>query len=216
MFDPDDTPRCRLYLITPPRLDPASFADVLGAALDAGDVACVQLCLAEADDAALRRAAEVLIPVCQARDAAFLVDGNSAVAAAVGADGVHVADARKVAMARQLLRPGAIIGASCGGSRHAAMSAGEAGVDYVSFGAIHPSPTKPDAAIVDPDIVGWWSGLMEIPCVAVGGVNAANCAPLVAQGADFLAVCSAVWDDPVGPAAAVAALNAAVESAQAS
>ena len=191
--------RCRLYLITPPAIEPASFAGVLDDALSGGDVACVQLRAADADDAAVGRAAAALMPPCHARDVAFVIDGHVRAAAEAGADGVHLGDAAGVGAARRLLGADAIVGVSCGHSRHAGMLAAEVGADYVSFGA--------NAAIVS-----WWSGLMEAPCVAAGGITVADCAALVGAGADFLAVGGAVWRDPAGPRAAVRAFNAAIES----
>lgn len=206
-------PGCRLYLITPPRLEPAAFAQTLSDALAAGDVACVQLRLPGAGDEDIAAAARALMPRCHERDVAFVIDDRPDIAAAVGADGVHVNAIRAVAGARRLVGGRAIVGASCGGSRHAAMTAADEGADYVSFGAIFRSPTLPDAKLAPLDVIAWWSGLMEPPCVAVGGITAENCAPAVAAGAGFLAVSAAVWDNPAGPAAAVAALNAAIESA---
>lgn len=201
---------CRLYLITPPRIEPPAFAETLAAALDAGDVACVQLRLPDAAREARINAAEALRPVCHARDVALLLDEDPAVAREAGLDGVHLADPRAIGHARDILGDEAIVGVACGGSRHAAMSAAEKGADYVSFGAFFPSPTLPEAAPADPDILAWWNELMVVPCVAVGGVAPENCGSLIAAGADFLAVSSAVWNHPAGPAAAVAAFGAAI------
>ncbi|MFQ5784249.1 MAG: thiamine phosphate synthase [Alphaproteobacteria bacterium] len=207
------TRHCRLYLITPPRFEAAAFAGELAAALDAGDVACVQLRLPRADDDDIRAAARALMAVCHARDVAFLLENRVDLAAELGADGVHLADSGAVAMARSRLGAGTIVGASCGGSRHAAMDAAEAGADYVSFGAVFPSPTIPQAAVVGVETIAWWSGLMEIPGVAVGGITPENCASPVAAGADFLAVCAAVWSAAKGPSAAVAAFISAIDRA---
>ena len=206
---------CRLYLITPPRFEPEAFAETLDDALGGGDVACVQLRMTEADGDGLTRAAEALIPVCHARDVAFLIDGRADIARAVGADGVHLAEADHMDNARRLLGADAICGVSCAGSRHAAMLATEAGADYVSFGAVHNSVTLPKAAVISPDILSWWRDVMAGQCVAVGGIDATNAAALAAMGADFLAVCHGVWSDPGGARAAVAAINAAIESAAA-
>jgi thiamine-phosphate pyrophosphorylase len=73
------------------------------------------------------------------------------------------------------------------------MEAGEAGADDVAFGAFFPSDTKMTEHRADVDLLTWWSGIFEIPCVAIGGITPANCAPLVAAGADFLAVSGAIW-----------------------
>ncbi len=206
--------RCRLYLITPPALDPGRFADDLAAALDAGDVAAVQLRLKPITDDALRRAIDVLRPVAQSRGVAFLLNDRPDLVRESGCDGAHVgADDMDVAAARRLLGPDLTLGASCYASRDRAMAAGEAGADYVAFGAFFPTITKEARARAVPEILAWWAELMELPAVAIGGINAENCAPLVAAGADFLAVISAVWGHPAGPAAGVRALNAAITAA---
>ncbi len=206
--------RCRLYLITPPALDPGRFADDLAAALDAGDVAAVQLRLKPITDDALRRAIDVLRPVAQSRGVAFLLNDRPDLVRESGCDGAHVgADDMDVAAARRLLGPDLTLGASCYASRDRAMAAGEAGADYVAFGAFFPTITKEARARAAPEILAWWAELMELPAVAIGGINAENCAPLVAAGADFLAVISAVWGHPAGPAAGVRALNAAITAA---
>ena len=202
---------CRLYLITPPRLAPAPFADTLASALDAGDVACVQLRLKDTDDDTVRRAAETLMPAAHARDVAFLINDRPDLAAELGADGVHVGqEDASYKSARALVGDDAIVGVTCHASRHLAIIAAESGADYVAFGAIFPTATKVAKGRAGIDIVEWWSDISTVPCVAIGGITAANCAPLVAAGAGFLAVVSAVWDHPAGAAAGVRELAAAM------
>jgi thiamine-phosphate pyrophosphorylase len=206
---------CRLYLVTPPRLDAATFRDRLAAALDAGDVGAVQLRLKDVDDDAIRRAIDLLRPVAQSRDVAFLLNDRPDLACATGCDGAHVGqEDTAVREARRILGPDLTLGVSCHGSRELAMTGGEDGADYVAFGAFFPTGTKADAPVeAAPEILAWWSELMELPSVAIGGITPANCAPLVQAGADFLAVVSAVWDHPEGPAAGVRAMNAAIAAA---
>jgi thiamine-phosphate pyrophosphorylase len=205
---------CRLYLVTPSRLDPAAFRDPLAAALDAGDVACVQLRLKDAGDDAVRRAIDVLRPVVQSRDVAFILNDRPDLAASTGCDGVHVGqEDAPYAAARRAMGANAIVGVTCHASRHLAMEAGEAGADYVAFGAFFPTGTKETTHRAEPEILAWWAEIFEIPCVAIGGITPANCGPLVTAGADFLAVVSAVWDHPDGPAAGVRAFDAAIAAA---
>ena len=205
---------CRLYLITPPRIAPAAFSDVLAAALDAGDVACVQLRLKDADDDAVRHAAEALRPVAQARDVAFLMNDRPDLARETGCDGVHVGQQdAPYTEARALLGPEAMIGVTCHDSRHLAVEAASNGADYVAFGAFHPTGTKETKAHPDIDILVWWSETTTVPGVAIGGITPLNCSPLVSAGADFLAVVTAVWDHAEGPAAAVKAFNRAIAEA---
>ena len=205
---------CRLYVITPPRLDPAAFADVLATALDAGDVAAVQLRLKEADDAAWRRAIDALRPVAQSRGVAFLLNDRPDLAVAHGCDGAHVGqEDTPAAVARKILGD-LTLGVTCHDSRELAFAAGEDGADYVAFGAFFPTETKLAPTRADPEILRWWSEIAELPSVAIGGITAANCAPLVQAGADFLAVIGAVWNHPEGPGAGVRAMNAAIGAAR--
>jgi thiamine-phosphate pyrophosphorylase len=171
----------------------------------------VQLRLKQASDDAIRRAARALMPIAQKRGAAFILNDRPDLAAELGADGVHVgADDMPYAEARRLVGPDAIVGVSCYASRHEAMEAAEAGADYVAFGAFFETRTKEPRARADIELLTWWSAMMTVPCVAIGGITPANCGPLVEAGADFLAVVSAVWEHPGGPAAAVRAFNAAI------
>ena len=204
-----DAPRCRLYLITPPALDPAVFAPVLAEALAGGDVACVQLRLKDVPDEAVLAAGRLLMPIVQAAGAAFIVNDRPDLARALGADGVHVGqDDASYGEARKLLGPDAIVGVTCHDSRHLAMEAAEAGADYVAFGAIYPTATKEAKTSAPLDLIGWWAELFETPCVAIGGITVENAAPVIAAGADFLAVSAGVWAHKDGPRAAVARFNA--------
>jgi thiamine-phosphate pyrophosphorylase len=203
-FEPGKRPAGQLYLISPPDVT-GDFADRLAAALDAGPVAAFQLRVKGVDQHEAARLAEPLQAICAAREVAFIVNDSAALAKRIGADGVHLGqDDGDPREARALLGPAAQIGVSVHDSRHLAMEAGEAGADYVAFGAFYPSATKPARHHPDPSILGWWSTLFEIPCVAIGGITPANGRVLVEAGADFLAVCQAVWGDERGPAAAVA------------
>ena len=204
---------CRLYLVTPPVIDLSSFPDLLAAALDAGDVAAVQLRLKDADERAVVRAIDTLRPIVQSRAVAFLLNDRPDLAAAHGCDGAHVGQDDMAASVARMALSDLTLGVSCQASRDLAFEAGDAGADYVAFGAFFPTTTKAATVRCDPDILRWWSDLMELPCVAIGGIDAGNCAPLVQAGADFLAVVSAVWADPDGPAAGTRRMNAAILAA---
>lgn len=203
---------CRLYLITPADAGPG-FADTLAAALDAGDVAALQLRLKDVSDDHWRRTIDALRPVAQSRGVAFLLNDRADLAAATGCDGAHVGQTDLAARQARGLLPGLTLGVTCHASRDLAMQAGEDGADYVAFGAFFPTATKAAATLATPDVLEWWSGLMELPCVAIGGIGPENCATLVTAGADFLAVVSAVWSHPEGPAAGVRAMNRAIAAA---
>ena len=199
----------RLYLITPPALDPEKFAGELEEALAGGDAACLQLRLKDVEDDVVRRATAVLKPVAQAHDVAFIMNDRPDLAAELDCDGVHVGEEdMPYAEARRLLGPDRIVGVTCGASRHRALVAAEAGADYVAFGAFFPSPTKGGAKYrADPEILRDWSETTVVPCCAIGGITQQNCGPLIEAGAEFLAVISSIWSYPQGPRAAVAAFN---------
>jgi thiamine-phosphate pyrophosphorylase len=201
--------RCRLYLITPPSFEPKAFADTLREALGAGDVASLQLRLKDVSDDQIRRAAEILMPIAQARDVAFIVNDRPDIAAELRADGVHIGqEDSSYAEARAAVGPTAIVGVTCHDSRHLAIDAAESGADYVAFGAFFPTTTKEPKSHTDVEILRWWSELMVVPQVAIGGITVENAKPLIEAGADFLAVSAGVWSHPKGPAAAVKAFNA--------
>jgi thiamine-phosphate pyrophosphorylase len=206
---------CRLYLITPPRLDDLKgFAGLLARALDASDVACVQIRLKDAAEAGIKRAVDRLRPIIQERGAACILNDRPDLAVETGCDGVHVGqEDSPYAQARRLVGASAIVGVTCHGSRQLAMDAGEAGADYVAFGAFFPTTTKDAKSSADPEILDWWSTYTNVPCVAIGGITVANCSELVIAGADFLAVANGVWAHPEGPAQAVKAFNAAIARA---
>ncbi len=203
-FAAQQRPDCQLYLISPASIAD-DFVDSLKAALDGGPVAAFQLRLKGLDEHAIARAAEPLQRICAERDVAFIVNDSVSLAKRLGADGVHLGqgdgDPRQ---ARAVLGPSVQIGVTCHDSRHLAMEAGEAGADYVAFGAFFPTATKETLYRPDTPILSWWSALFELPCVAIGGITAENGRVLVEAGADFLAVCSSVWGHPEGPGAGVA------------
>jgi len=152
--------------------------------------------------------------VTQARDVAFLLNDRADLVAPAGCDGVHVGQEDLPAkQARALIGPDRQLGVTCKGSRDLAMQAGEDGADYVAFGAFFPSTTKDVTNLLDPEILQWWSDMMELPSCAIGGITPENCGPLVRAGTDFLAVVGCIWNHPGGPAAGVRALNAAIERA---
>jgi len=199
----------RLYLITPPALDPHDFAPLLEAALSGGDVAAVQLRLKDVGDKAIRAAAARLQPVVQERGIAFIMNDRPDLAAELDCDGVHVGEEdTPYTEARRLVGPDRIVGVTCGSSRHRALVASEAGADYVAFGAFFPSTTKAAKHHPGAEVLRDWSDMTVVPCCAIGGITQQNCGPLVEAGADFLAVIGAIWNDPRGPKAAVSEFNA--------
>jgi thiamine-phosphate pyrophosphorylase len=205
-------PECRLYLITPPRIDElAGFGRALGQALAGGDVGAIQLRLKDVDEAAIEAAVRALRPIIGARDIPLILNDRPDLAARFHCDGVHIGQQdASYASARQAVGPNRIVGVTCHDSRHLAMEASEAGADYVAFGAFFATTTKDATTRADIEILEIWQEIMVTPCVAIGGITPENCRPLVSAGADFIAVSSAVWTHPEGPAAAVSAFNAEI------
>jgi thiamine-phosphate pyrophosphorylase len=207
MTDPDRIP-CQLYLISPQDVG-GDFPDRLRAALSAAPVAAFQFRVKDKDQHELARLAAPLQAICAEHDTAFIVNDSIALAKRLGADGVHLGqgdgDPRE---ARDVLGRDVQIGVTCHDSRHMAMEAGEAGADYVAFGAFYPTTTKAVSHQADLETLSWWSTMFELPCVAIGGITVENAAPVIAAGADFIAVSAGVWAHPEGPAAAVKAFNA--------
>jgi len=195
---PERREPCQLYLISPQDVG-GNFPDRLTQALAGGPVAAFQLRVKDIDQHELAKLAEPLQRICADADVAFIVNDSVSLAKRLDADGVHLGqsdcDPRE---ARSILGPSKQIGVTCHASRHLAMEAGEAGADYVAFGAFYPTTTKPGEHRPDPQLLSWWAALFEIPSVAIGGITPDNATPLVEAGADFVAVCNAVWgsDDP--------------------
>ena len=205
---------CSLYLISPQDVG-GEFPDRLKAALEPGVATAFQLRVKDTPDEELARLAEPLQRICADASVAFIVNDSMELAKRLGADGVHLGQSDgDVRDARALLGPSAQIGKTCHDSRHFAMEAGEAGADYVAFGAFYPTTTKPSHYRPDPSILSWWSTLFEIPCVAIGGITPDNSKPLIDSGADFLAVCQAVWGKE-DTAAAVSAFGQVLTRASA-
>jgi thiamine-phosphate pyrophosphorylase len=202
---------CQLYVISP--LDVSGACpETLAAALDAGPVAAFQFRVKGIDEHEAARLAEPLQAVCAAREVAFIVNDSVSLAKRLGADGVHLGQGDgDVRAARQRLGKGAQIGVTCHNSRHLALEAGEAGADYVAFGAFYPTTTKETSHRANPALLRWWHIWAELPSVAIGGITLANAAPLIQAGADFLAVSAGVWAHPDGPTTAVARFCALME-----
>ena len=191
----------RLYLVTPPNVDLASFSIELEKALSAADIAAV-LIAGQAND--MVPVADVLVPLVQSHGAAALIENNCGVAARTNADGVHVSGSKtELQSAIERFRPQQIVGAGELDNRHAAMQAGECGVDYVFFGRPH-GDIRPEPHPKNITLAEWWSSIFEIPAVVMTGQDITSVADAAATGAEFVALQSACWDYDGGPAEAVA------------
>lgn len=203
------THSCQLYLLSPPQIDLARFVPALEEAFAGGAVAAFQLRLKGADDAQILAACQAVMPIVRAAGCAFILNDRPDLAAHCGADGVHIGQTDgPLKAARALMGAERVVGVTCHNSRHLAMEAGEAGADYVAFGAFYPTTTKLAETIAGPELLTWWQETMEIPCVAIGGIGLDHARALREAGADLLAISSGVWAHPQGPGAAIAAYRA--------
>ncbi len=199
---------CKLYILTPPRIEAATFASDLERTIAAEPkiVGAVQLRLKDVSDDEFKRAADALTPVCHRFGIPLIVNDRPDIAATTGADGVHIGQQDTgYDEARQLLGDDAIIGVTCHASRDLAIEAGDRGADYVAFGAFFPSVSKEAKHHATSEILEFWSQMTVVPCVAIGGITAENCGQLIDAGANYLAVIGSIWNHPDGPEAGVRA-----------
>src|SRR6185369_32263 len=170
-------PQPRLYLMTPRVAQAAAWREPLAAALAAGDIAAVLLRLADSDERAQTNIAKTLLAVTQNNDVALLLDGHAELVARAGCDGAHLTGTDAFKDALGTLKPERIAGAGGLDTRHDAMSAAEAGADYVMFGEPNENGERPDFAMIE-ERIAWWAEVFEAPCVAYAG-DLEEIAPLV-------------------------------------
>lgn len=198
----------KIYLISPPKIELTHFSQSLHTALKTGLVPVFQLRLKDYENSEIIKISQELKKICHDYGSLFILNDSHKLALEVGADGVHLGDEDgSVAEVKKIAPQNFIVGASCYDSRHLAMEAAEQGADYVSFGAFFASKTKNSKGKPTPEIIEWCAEIMNVPIVAIGGINDENCASLTKAGADFLAVVSFVWQHPQGEATALKKLN---------
>ncbi len=188
-------PRLRgLYFVTPGTS--AGRLELVAAALRGG-ARIVQYRDKAADPDARRREAGEILQQCQLAGALCLINDDVALCKTIGADGVHLGENDSaIQTARIRLGPDRIIGASCYNELQRARDAAAAGADYVAFGSIYPSATKPAARRADLDLLRTARRELDIPICAIGGITVGNAAPVVAAGADMIAVIQGITDSP--------------------
>lgn len=189
-------PAPQLCLVTPPAPEAARVAPRLAALLEAAPlpVACVRLATAGMDEAAIRAAAAWLRPLCHGHDVALVIEDHFRLVAPLGLDGAHLLAPRFLREARREIGAGQILGAFCGSSRHAAMTAAEAGADYVALGPFAMQGALGPGRLAERDFAAWWAEVVEIPLV-VEGLDAESFAAL-SPLADFLTLEARQWFDP--------------------
>lgn len=207
--------KSQLYLISPPRIDDVpKFQKTLDEIIAAGQIACFQLRLKEIENRDIAKIGKEIFPILQNAGIACIMNDNARLARDVHADGVHLGqNDGTIKEAREILGQDATIGVTCHNSTHLGLVAAEKGADYVAFGAFYETQTKTQAPRAELETIIWWQDVMEIPCVAIGGITPENALPIINAGADFIAVSSSVWNYPSGPAQAVIKFNELFEKA---
>ncbi len=204
-------PQCGIYLLSQPTWQESDFFK-LEEALKTGLVSSFQIRLPDEEQKNIERIATDIIPLCHQHGVMCIINNDIEIALKTNADGVHIGSSDgEINRARQKLGTEKILGVSCYDSIDRALIAGDQGADYVSFGTFFPSPTKNSGAQPKAEILRWWSEAVNIPAVAIGGISAENCAPLVIAGADFLAVVSSIWQHPKGMVTALQELHNAIK-----
>ncbi|CZT33099.1 thiamine phosphate synthase [Rhizobium sp. 9140] len=203
--------RCRLVLIVPDIADATERARIVGDALKGGDVASVIVPQYGLDDQAFQKHAEALVPLIQEAGAAALVAGDTRVAGRVRADGLHVEGNHEVMTeAMEKFSPKLIVGGGNAADRHHALEIGEAKPDYIFFGKLN-GDIKPEAHGKNVALGEWWSSMIEIPCIVMGGADPASALAVAESGAEFVALHRAVFEVPKRAAAVIAEVNALLD-----
>lgn len=204
-----ENPPCQIYLLTPPQIgDIARFAKTLESVLIAAPIGCLQIRLKNAPKDEIITAAKTLIPLAREHGTTVLINDNPHIALETGADGVHLGQSdMHITNAQDLLPKGSIIGITCHNSRDLAFKAGSGGASYIAFGSFFDTPTKLGAPRADLETLTWWRHAAIIPSVAIGGITVDNAPHVITASADFIALCSGVWESKLGPAKAAARLH---------
>jgi thiamine-phosphate pyrophosphorylase len=205
----------KIYLISPPEFDLDSFSVQLEKALATKKVPVFQLRVKNLDDAKIISVGKTLLKICRKYQTSFILNDRFDLALKIGADGVHIgSEDGIVAEIRKKAPQNFIIGSSCYDSKHRVITAAEEGADYVSLGAFFESKTKKSPGKPDLEILKWCDDFINVPVVAIGGIDASNCDVLVKSGADFLAIISYVWQHPNGVEIAINSLEKAIKNAK--
>jgi thiamine-phosphate pyrophosphorylase len=195
----------QIYLVTPSILDLETYPVQLAQILDTVDIACLRLGLSSIDEDEIARTADALRDVAHARDIMLVIERHALMVDRLGLDGVHLMDGgRNLRQLRKDMGNDAILGAFCNTSRHAGIGAGEAGADYVSFGPVVASALG-DGNQVDPELLSWWSEMIEVPVVVEGGLTQGIIRNL-SNKVDFFAIGPEIWstEDPLASLQALA------------
>ncbi len=190
-----------LYAITPDTTDTPLLVQAVIAVL-AGGCRWLQYRNKLADETLRRHQGATLAALCQERGAALIINDDMNLAHDLGAAGVHLGrEDGALQRARELLGPEAVIGASCYQDLGLARAAARAGASYVAFGAVYPSPTKPDAARAPLELFRQARAELGLPVCAIGGIQRDNVLPLIQADAGLVAVITDLFQDMHDPEA---------------
>jgi thiamine-phosphate pyrophosphorylase len=204
----------QIYLISPPQIEVKTFSRHLKKVLATGLIPIFQLRLKNLPVLKLKEIARELKKICYDNNCLFLLNDLFEVALEIEADGVHLgAEDKSIFAAQKDLPENFLIGASCYDSKILAVKASDFGADYLSFGAFFVSKTKKSRGSPAPEILQWCGKNINLPTVAIGGINNNNCSSLVQNGADFIAVISYVWDHSSGASDAIKKLDQKIKEA---
>lgn len=207
----------QLYLISPPKIENISeFSKTLEEIAQKNLISSFQLRLKDIENRDIAKIGKELFPILQNAGIACIMNDHSRLARDTHADGVHLGQSDDtIKEAREILGKDAIIGRTCHNSRHLAMEAAEQGADYVAFGAFFPTETKEtNNTPPDLELLAWWQDFMEIPVVAIGGINSKNAQEIINARADFIALSSGVWKHPKGAIFALEELNEIINNSK--
>jgi len=201
----------QIYLISPPKIILSDFIVSLSNALKTNLVPVFQLRLKDYSPIDVAKIAKQIQKVCKDYNCQLILNDYPNIALDLELDGVHLGEHdAKIAEVRKQVPDYFTIGASCYNSKHRAMQAGEDGANYLAFGAFFPTTTKQIKYYADVELLQWAIELLNLPIVAIGGITADNCANLVKNKADFLAVISFVWQHSLGEKEALNQLYLAI------
>lgn len=189
----------KIYLISPPNFVEKEFFDNLKNALKTGLVSAFQLRVKNYSNKEVENLARQVKKVCLDYNCPFLLNDYLDIALNLNLEGVHLGcEDENIALARKSSHKNFIIGASCYDSKHLAFEACEQGANYISFGTFFPSITKNSKGKPEKEIISWANEILDLPTVAIGGINDSNCSSLIKEGVDFLAIISYVWNHQKG------------------
>tara|TARA_Y100000590_G_scaffold456650_1_gene607663 strand:+ start:109 stop:723 length:615 start_codon:yes stop_codon:yes gene_type:complete len=198
-----------IYLISPKIIDNKHFYKNLNNILKTNKVKYFQLRLKKISDAKLIKISKKVRKIVKKNNVKFLINDKPSIAKMVGADGCHIGQKdMDLINARKILGRNKIIGVTCHNSKKLALRAKKYRANYVAFGSFFKSLTKKTAFRANLEILRWAQKKINMPCVAIGGINSSNYKKILLNGANFIACSNYVWKNKkLDPVSAINKLN---------